>query len=267
MTKQSATERGSTLITALIADDEPLARANLRRLLEQQGVTVLAEAENGPTALQMAEHLQPDLVALDICIPGLTGIQMAAALLHLHRSPLLIFVTGHAEHAVAAFEYDVLDYLVKPVAPERLAKTLIRVRERLADRRARQKAERQEMAQTAERPPLRRLPVRGEYLVRLVRVEAILFATAYEKRVLIYTAEGEHRTYYTLSQLEKLLPADRFLRTHDSWLVNLDAVRELLFLGNHNYMLRMDNDMQVPVGRTRYAELQRCLGLDATPAA
>ncbi len=255
------------MITALIADDEPLARAHLRCLLEQQGVEIVGEAENGPMALQMAEKLQPDLITLDICIPGLTGIQMAAALLHLHHSPLLVFVTGHAEHAAAAFEYDALDYLVKPVAPERLAKTLMRVRERLADRRARQRTEDQIPSPEASRPPLRRLPVRGDYLVRLLRIEEILFATAREKRVLIHTKEGEHRTHYTLSQLEKLLPADHFLRVHDSWLVNLDAVEELLFLGNHTYVVRLQNNMQVPVGRTRYSELQRCLGLDNVSVA
>jgi DNA-binding LytR/AlgR family response regulator len=111
-------------------------------------------------------------------------------------------------------------------------------------------------------PPLQRLPIRTDYAVRLIRVEELLCAVAREKRVLVRTKQGEYRTYYTLTQLESLLPSDRFLRIHDSCIVNLDTVEELLFLGNHAYMVRLSNDQQLPVGRRRYAELQRRLGLD-----
>jgi DNA-binding LytR/AlgR family response regulator len=252
------------LITALVVDDEPLARAHLRRLLELQEVQVLGEAENGPLALQMAEDLQPDLLTLDIQMPGLTGMQMAAALLHLDRPPLLIFVTGYSEHAAAAFEYDALDYLVKPVAPERLAKTLVRVRERLADRRARKHAEDRILNESAAQAPLRRLPVREDYVVKLIKVEEIICAVAREKRVFIRTANGEFRTYYTLTQLEGLLPADRFLRIHDSALVDLEQIEELQFLGGHSYSVRLTGGTQLPVGRTRYPDLQKRLGLNVS---
>jgi len=254
--------RRDQLTTVLIVDDEPLARAHLRRLLEIQGVEVVGEAENGPMALQLAEDLQPDVITLDIQMPGLSGMQMAAALLHLDRPPLLIFVTGYSEHAATAFEYDALDYLVKPVAPERLAKTLVRVRERQADRRARHEAADQVLRQSAAEPPLRRLPVREDYVVRLVRVEEILCAIARDKRVYVRTATGEYRTYYTLTQLEALLPSDRFFRIHDSALVVLEQVEELLFLGGHSYALRLTGGQQLPVGRTRFPELQNRLGLN-----
>ncbi len=249
------------MLNALIADDEPLARAYLRRLLEAQNVAVAAEAETAAEALQRCEDLRPDLLFLDIQMPGLTGMQMAAALLHLDRPPLLIFVTGYSEHAAAAFEFDALDYLVKPVTPERLAKTLVRVRERLADRHARQQAEEHILSQVANHPPLRRLPVREDYVVKLIKVEEILYAAAREKRVFIRTANGEFRTYYTLTQLESLLPSDRFLRIHDSALVDLEQVEELQFLGGHSYSVRLTGGIQLPVGRTRYTELQKRLGL------
>src|SRR5437762_7674024 len=115
-------------MTALIVDDEPLARVHLRRLLEGQEVEILGEAESATLALQQAEDLQPELLFLDIQMPGLTGMQVASALLHLDVSPLIVFVTGYSEHAVTAFEHDALDYLVKPVAADRLAKTLVRAR-------------------------------------------------------------------------------------------------------------------------------------------
>jgi DNA-binding LytR/AlgR family response regulator len=248
-------------MTALIVDDEPLARAHLRRLLEAQGVQVVGEAENAARALEQAEELHPDLLLLDIQMPGLTGMQMASALLYLDPAPLLVFVTGYSEHAVAAFEHDALDYLVKPVSADRLAKTLVRARERLADLEARKAAREWISERAAEAPALRRLPVRADYVVHLVRVEEIVCAVAREKRVFVRTKKDEHRTYYTLTQLESLLPKDEFLRIHDSCIVNLDQVEELIFLGNHAYEVRLSDGHRLPVGRTRYAEVQRRLGL------
>ncbi len=252
------------MLTALIVDDEPLARAHLRRLLDAQQIQTVGEAENAMQALQGVEDLHPDLLFLDIRMPGLNGMQVASALLHRKDAPLLIFVTGYSEHAVSAFEHDALDYLVKPVAPDRLAKTLLRARERLANNRLRRDARERVLQQAAGTPPLRRLPIREEYAVRLVRVEEIVCAAARDKRVFVHTAQGEHRTYYTLTQLETLLPPEQFLRVHDSCLVNLERIEEVLFLGNHSYALRLTGGLQVPIGRTRYPELQRRLGLDAS---
>jgi DNA-binding LytR/AlgR family response regulator len=250
------------MMTAVIVDDEPWVRLHLRRLLETQGVQVVGEAESAAQSLELAEEIRSDLLFLDIQMPGLSGIQLAGALLQFESAPLVIFVTGYSEHAVAAFECQALDYLVKPVSPERLAKTLVRARERLADNQARRRTQEQVTQHVMEAPPLQRLPIRTDYAVRLIRVEELLCAVAREKRVLVRTKQGEYRTYYTLTQLESLLPSDRFLRVHDSCIVNLDAVEELLFLGNHAYMVRLSNGQQLPVGRRRYAELQRRLGLD-----
>ena len=248
-------------LSALIVDDEPLARTHLRRMLESLEVQVVAEAETAVQALQQVENQHPDLLFLDIRMPGLDGIQAAGALSHQKAPPLVVFVTGFSEHAVAAFEHDALDYLVKPVAPDRLAKTLVRARERLAESRQRQTAQDRAEETSEILPALRRLPVREDYTVRLLRVEEILCAVARNKRVFIRTREGEYRTYYTLTQLETLLPPDRFLRIHDSCLIHLEGVEALLFLGNHSYMVRLSDETTLPVGRSRYAELQRRLGI------
>jgi two-component system LytT family response regulator len=272
-------------LTGLIVDDEPLARAHLRRLLTAQEVEIVAEADNVATALECAEDLRPDIVFLDIQMPGLTGMQMASALLHLDAPPLVVFVTGYSEYALDAFDRNALDYLVKPLSPDRLARTLARARERIANRSIRNErtdtlaAEEvddvhEERALSApyvetQRPEgsvpatLRRLPIRENYAVRLVRIEEIVCAVAREKRVYVRTAGGEHRTYYTLTQLETLLPPDRFLRIHDSCLVQIEKVEEILFLGNHTYRVRLSDGELLPVGRSRYPELQRRLGLDA----
>jgi len=249
------------MLTALIVDDEPLARTHLRRLLEEQNVAVLGEAGNAAEALQSAEDLRPNLLFLDVQMPGLTGMQTASALLHLECAPLVIFVTGYSEYAVSAFDNDALDYLLKPVAPDRLAHTLVRARARLSDVRQ-QERDQNSVDIRARSVPLRRLPVREDYAVRLVRVEDILYATTREKRVMVRTSAKEYRTYYTLTHLESLLPVEQFLRIHESYIVHIEYIEELLFLGNHSYSVRLSNGAQVPVGRTRYAELQTRLGLN-----
>src|SRR5437764_1446668 len=163
-------------MTALIVDDEPLARVHLRRLLEGQEVEIVGESESAAQALRQAEDLRPELVFLDIQMPGLTGMQMASALLHLDTSPLVVFVTGYSEHAVTAFEHAALDYLVKPVSADRLSKTLVRARMRLAETRDRREAHQRIFDQAPGEAPLRRLPVRADYSVRLIRVEEIVCA-------------------------------------------------------------------------------------------
>ncbi|WP_395143152.1 LytR/AlgR family response regulator transcription factor [Armatimonas sp.] len=238
---------------ALIVDDEPLARAYLRQLLEEQDVRVLGEAESATQALQLNEDLQPDILFLDIQMPGLTGLQLAAALRQSCPSVLIVFVTGYSEHAVTAFEHAALDYLVKPVASTRLALTLARAQERLGS----------SAEPEIELPliPLKRLPIRQDYSVLLPRVEEVRCAVAQDKRVVVYLADGEYKTYYTLSQLERLLPSELFLRVHDSCILNLEAVEELLYLGSHSYGVRLRGGQQLSVSRTRFALLQEKLGV------
>lgn len=257
-------ETESRRLSALIVDDEPLARAHLRRLLEEQGLEVLGEAEHAAMAIQLGEDLRPDLFFVDIQMPGLTGLQLAEALLESSHASLLIFVTGYSEHATEAYEHGALDYLLKPVSPTRLSKTLVRARARLTDANARAELSRRITEDaTAASTYLQRLPIRKDYAVRLVRVEEIVRAEARDKRVFVRTEDGEeHRTYYTLTQLEGLLPPARFVRIHGSCIVNFERIEEILFLGNHSYAVRLSNNEQLPLARGRYAELQRRLGLD-----
>lgn len=244
-------------LTALIVDDEPYVREHLRRLLEAQGVTITGEADTAADGLRLAEDDKPDLLFLDIQMPGLTGMQMADAVKHLDSPPLVVFVTAYAEHAVSAFERAALDYILKPVSAERLAQTLVRARARIEDRSGAP----QSVVDLAETTPLRRLPIRDDYAVKLIRFEDIILAEAREKRVFVNTPKGEYRTYYTLKQLEEMLPREMFYRAHDSYIVNVSLIEELLFLGSHAYELRLSNNRRMPVSRGRYTELQRRLGL------
>jgi DNA-binding LytR/AlgR family response regulator len=221
----------------------------------------VAEAPNALIAIQQAEDNHPDLMFLDVQMPEISGLQLAGTLIQLEQPPLIVFVTGYSEHALAAFDHDALDYLVKPVASDRLAKTLAKVRMRLSDKTARHAAETR-IAEKSRESPLMRLPVREQYSVRLVRVEDIYYASARNKRVYVHTVDAEYSTYYTLTQLEDLLPREKFCRVHESAIVNLERIEQIHFLGNHSYSISLTNAVQIPVGRLRYPELQKRLGID-----
>jgi DNA-binding LytR/AlgR family response regulator len=230
-------------------------------LVDALGVDVIGDAPNALIAIQHVEDHHPDVVFLDVQMPEISGLQLAGTLIKLEQPPLIVFVTGYSEHALAAFDHEALDYLVKPVASERLAKTLAKVRMRLTDKSARHAAEVQ-IEEKSREAPMRRLPVRGQYSVRLVRIEDIFCATARNKKVYIHTEDAEYSTYYTLTQLEDLLSSEVFCRVHESAIVNLDRIEEIHFLGNHSYRVSLTNRMQIPIGRSRYAELQKRLGLE-----
>ena len=155
--------------------------------------------------------------------------------------------------------------MVKPVSSERLELALARARSRLADLALRSLSE-TAIASQSRATPLKRIPVRDGYSVHLVRIEDIFCATSRSRRVYLWTEGKEYRTYYTLSQLEEMLPPDVFMRIHDSAIVHLDRVEEIMLLGNHSYMVRLSNSHQIPVGRSRYSELQRRLGMDSSIA-
>lgn len=259
--------KSDTLLTALIVDDESLPRAHLRKLLQAQDIKVVGEAGNSAEALQFAETLRPDLLFLDIQMPGLTGMQLASALQFSSANSQIIFVTGYSEHALEAFDRGALDYLLKPVSSERLAQALVRARSLLAGAQVVQQAALAIQEEATNAGVLQRLPIRSGYAVRLVRIEEIVWAKSREKRVIVVTREGEFPTYYTLTQLEALLPPDQFLRIHDSCIVRVNEIDEILFLGNHTYSVQLSSGQTLPVSRSRYAALQQRLGVEPLSAS
>jgi DNA-binding LytR/AlgR family response regulator len=250
-----------TPLTALVVDDEPLARAYLRRQLELQSVEVVGEAESAAEAMQLVKSLGPQLLFLDIRLPGLTGLEFAKVIQQFDAVTQIIFVTAHAQYAADAFERDVLDYLLKPVAPQRLATCLVRARERLAQITASRNTEARHDGSPDLRTNNERLPIRDEYAVRLVPFDTIIYATARDRSVFVATDSGEYRADYTLTQLETILPRSRFFRIHSAWLINLDRVEQLCLLGNHSYLARLTNNQQAPISRYRWAQLRQRLGI------
>lgn len=223
--------------TALIADDEPLLRDVLRRLLAQHWpeLRVVAEARNGVEALELFEAHQPQLCFLDVHMPGLSGIEVAQ---RIGRRAHLVFVTAFDHYALQAFEQGVLDYLVKPVQPARLAATVQRLRERLNQAPAATEALLQQLAAHFKPPenpvqPLRWIKAQVGDGVRLIPVEDIDYLKSDEKYTLVAwrgdagrPAEALIRT--PLKELAGQLDPQQFQQVHRAVIVNLRAVRQVV---------------------------------------
>lgn len=222
--------------TALIADDEPLLRAELAQMLAQAwpALQVVAQARNGREAVEQFEALRPDLCFLDVQMPGLSGVDAAQAI---GRRAHLVFVTAFDQYALKAFETGALDYLVKPVEPARLADTVARVQERLrsaqpataTDALLRELAEQLQRRAAPGNAPLRWLRASVGPTVRLIAVDDIDFLRSDEKYTLIAWrgdggAPAEALIRMPLKELVAQLDASQFAQVHRSVVVNLRAV-------------------------------------------
>jgi DNA-binding LytR/AlgR family response regulator len=224
--------------TALIADDEPLLRDALARMLTQcwPELAVVAQARNGREAVEKFDTLQPDVCFLDVHMPGMTGVEAAR---HIGRRAHLVFVTAYDEYAVQAFAQGVLDYLVKPVEPSRLAETVARLQERL---RAEQPASNtetllQHLATSLQRgaptAPLRWVRASVGQTVRLIPIEDVDFLRAEEKYTLVAWRDdtGQPRDAVIRTPLKELiaqLDSTQFAQVHRSVVVNLRAISHIM---------------------------------------
>lgn len=199
----------------VIADDEPLARERLRMLLaDQAGVEVVAEAGDGQQVLDACAALRPHAVLLDIAMPGLDGLETARRLAGLVPPTAVVFCTAYDEHALSAFDAAALDYLVKPVRPERLAAALERVRSFHAGHPLPEEARRTQLCAR----------LRGS--LRVIPIDEVHYLQAEEKYVVVHHARGEDLIEEPLKALEEEF-GDRFVRIHRNCLVARQELVEL----------------------------------------
>jgi two-component system response regulator AlgR len=207
-------------LTVVVVDDEPLARERLCSLLaDQPGVQVVAEAGDGLAALQACAEHRPDLVLLDISMPGVDGLEAARHLAAFEPRPAVVFCTAYDTHALSAFEAAAIDYLMKPVRAERLAAALERARTFVAGRA------------TAPAPPSSSQPrthlcarLRGS--LRLIPLDDVHYLQAEEKYVVVHHARGQDLIEESLRSLEEEF-ASRFVRIHRNCLVARHELMEL----------------------------------------
>jgi len=206
-------------VKVVIADDEPLARERLRALLaEHPGVGVVGEAANGSEALHVCAQVQPDLVLLDIAMPGVDGLEAARHLSQFEPRPAVVFCTAYDAHALSAFEAAAIDYLMKPIRAERLAAALERARTFIAGRGSPQ------LVPSAQ--PRRVLCARLRGSLRLVPVEDILYLQAEEKYVVVHHLRGQDLIEESLRSLEEEF-GERFIRIHRNCLIARERLQEV----------------------------------------
>jgi two-component system, LytTR family, response regulator LytT len=258
-------------IRAVVVDDEALAREELCYLLGQVGgVTVVGQAGNGPDALKVIAQNSPDLVTLDIQMPGLTGFEVARRLIDTGFDAHLVFVTAFDRHAIEAFEINAVDYLLKPVEAERLGTAIDRVRRRMQTDRpaARVQAngdlERlfQLLAERQDRREQLAVKVADRFL--LVHADDIVHASVEDDVITLVTNSlSGTSNYRTLDELQARLDPAIFWRVHRSHLVNINKIKEIVPWFSRNYLLRMKDSKgtEIPVSRSQTRRLREYLKL------
>jgi len=254
-------------IRTILVDDEPLAIQGLQLRLEpHEDVEIVDTCTNGREAIRAIKTHKPDLVFLDIQMPGFDGFSVVQGLMEV-EPPLFVFVTAYSDHALRAFEADAVDYLMKPVETERLADTLDRVRQRLSEKRSAEEAGRlkevlaevaPEAAEALPDSPEAPAANRFEKLINIkdrgqifrVDVDTIERIDAAGDYMCIYTGDNTLILRETMKDLEKRLDPRRFQRVHRSTIVNLDLVKQVKPHTNGECFLVLDSGAQVKVSRS-----------------
>lgn len=247
-------------LRVLVVDDEPAARSRLQLMLEELDVESAGEAANGLEALEACRSRRPDVLLLDIEMPEIDGFDVAR---HLpDPAPLIIFQTAYDEYALQAFEHAALDYLVKPVALERLERALERARARLAAGRAERALTPRLLATlrgaVAAPPRQPRVLVRDRGGHRLVPFSDVVRFTTEDGVVCARLHDSRYLTDYTLTELEERTSGS-FVRVSRGDLVNLDAVVRILPSGDGAGELELAEGTRVRVSRRRFADVRRIL--------
>ncbi|ATW27018.1 LytR/AlgR family response regulator transcription factor [Candidatus Formimonas warabiya] len=261
------------ILKTLIVDDEYPARQELRYLLEQfPDIEVVGEAAGATEALKLIQALEYDILFLDINLPGINGLELAASLLKLPRSPQVIFITAYDNYAVDAFDVNAVDYIMKPIAKQRLKKAIDKVHGKL--KKEEEEPERKDpsgdkgnpesYAISGERGELmssRIIAESGEKAI-LVDVKDIYFAYTEGEKVFVKTFGERMHTRFTLKELEIKLGKKNFFRAHRSFIVNLDKVKEILpfFKGTCLLVLEDKERSEIPVSRNQAKILRKILG-------
>jgi len=253
-------------LRTLVVDDEQLAREELCFQLEQLGgVEVVGQAANGVEAIEALERLRPDIVFLDIQMPGLTGFEVARHVVGAGLPTHVVFVTAFDQHAVEAFEVNAVDYLLKPVEKPRLEQALQRVR-----RRRDAGAPMNEHLEKIVRMVGDRQQRRGQVAVKvgerflLVQADDVIYASLNEDTISIVTGQmAGTSNYRTLDELQASLDPDVFWRVHRSHLVNINKIKEIVPWFSRNYILRMKDakGSEIPVSRSQTKRLRDYLKL------
>ena len=241
------------MIKAIIIDDEPLARFVLREHLQSYSdINVVQECGDGFEGLKAIQQHQPQLLFLDIQMPKINGFEMLELL---DQPPAVIFTTAYDEYALKAFEANAVDYLLKPFSKERFDKALGKFLQ-----------QEQQQTKTLLQDPIlpeqsQRVVVKTNGKIKIIPVNDILYLEAADDYVKIYTAEGNFLKNKTMGYFEKTLDPKQFVRTHRSYIINVQQITRIEPYEKESYMGILKSSAQVPVSKSGYQKLKLILGI------
>jgi two-component system, LytTR family, response regulator len=259
------TERATSTLSAILIEDEQLAREELAYLLKEiPDVEVLATGRNGLEAIKLIENLEPDVVFLDVQMPGLDGFGVIQKLREKNVPlPHFILATAYDQYAIEAFRWEALDYLLKPIEKERLAVAVERARKAVAEK-AKTPAAAQEFSAPKATPQRTKLLVKNNNRNFIVDAQDVIYATIEDGLITVVASgvEGESN-YRTIEELQSNLDPDTFWRVHRSFLVNIHRIKEVIPWFKSSFQLRMDDKKQteIPVSRVQTKRLRALLKL------
>ena len=255
--------RATATISAILVDDEKLASEELAyQLKEFPDVEIIATASNGIEALKLIQDLEPDLVFMDVQMPGLDGMGVIRKLRELDIPlPYFVMATAYDQYAVEAFRWEALDYVLKPVDKERLTVAVERARKAVSDRNKGAPP-----APASPKPALQRskLLVRSNQRNFIVDAQDVVYATIDDGLITVVSSNLEGQSNYrTIEELQSNLDPDTFWRVHRSYLVNIHRIKEVIPWFKSSFQLRMDDKKQteIPVSRVQTKRLRALLKL------
>lgn len=237
------------MMRALLIEDEPLAQEYLRRLLQEtEKVEVVASAINAEEGLALFTQLRPDVVFIDLRLAGSDGFTLAQQLRQSSSQLAIVFVTGYSDKAVAAFEIAAVDYLLKPLDPERVRQTVIRLEERFRNEQQQEAFSSANLQLEEEKLVVKNVVTDT---VKLLSKKDIFAAVHHDRRTFIYTQQEQYPTYYSLLNLEHWLGGMPFLRISRRAIVNLEAVEKIIHYGDRLYQVHLRDQNRTTIEASR----------------
>lgn len=242
----------------IIIDDEPLARSIVKEYLQKHPqLQLMAECGDGFEGVKAIQQHQPDLIFLDIQMPKINGFEMLELL---DNTPAVIFTTAFDEYAIKAFEAHAIDYLLKPFDQQRFDKALLKWQEQKASSAEKNT---QDLLETASQSPSQsqRIVIKDGSKIKIIPVHEVMYLEAADDYVKINTKDGYFLKNKTMNHFEQVLDKQQFVRSHRSYIVNVQQITRIDPYEKDNHVAVLRNGIKVPVSRSGYGKLREVLGL------
>lgn len=246
------------MIKTILIDDEPLARSIVLEYLQQYpDFEVVAECNDGFEGVKAIQQHKPNLVFLDIQMPKLNGFEMLELL---DEQPHIIFTTAFDEFAIKAFEKNAVDYLLKPISPDRFQKAIEKFKNNFKPHTAAPNTS-QQLQETLEQESLERIVVKNGSQIKIIPVQRVKYLEAYDDYVKIHTEEGMFLKNKTMSSFEKQLDAKQFVRVHRSFIIKVDQLAKIEPMEKDNFIAVLHSGDKVNISKSGYARLKQVIGM------